>query len=112
MTPTGSWSEPEGVQLSIETLKGGSEIGCNPKFWRVVVAATTLGDTLLELQLLCFASLLAHGLGILGSIEMMCGLLHLPHLPHGHTWFTLCQLSETQSKVQLDYIVSNSGRVV
>ena len=44
-----SKSEPECVQPSSETLKGGSEIGCRPKVWRVVVVATTPGDTLVEL---------------------------------------------------------------
>jgi len=33
-----------------------------------VAAATTLGDTLVELQILCFGPLLAQGLGLLGSI--------------------------------------------
>ena len=77
-----------------------------------IVSATTLGDTLVELQLLFFGSLLAQGLGILGSIESLRGLLRFPHLPHGHTWFTFFQLNQTQSKVQLDHSVSKSGRVV
>jgi len=85
---------------------------CWPKFWRVVVAATILGDTLVELQLLYFGSLLAQGLRLLGSIESLCRLLRLPHLSHGPTWFIFFQLSQTQSKVQLDLSVSNPGRVV
>ena len=64
-----SWSESECAQPSSETLKGGSQIGCRPKFWRLVVAATTLGDTLVELQLLYFGSLIAQGLGLSGSVE-------------------------------------------
>ena len=86
------------MHSSRENLKGGSEIGCSLKFWTVVLAAKTLGDTLVELQLLYFGSLLAQGLGISGSIELLCTLLQLSHLPHGHTWFTLCQLSQTQPK--------------
>lgn len=35
-----SWSELEYAKSSIESLKGGSDIGCKPKFLRVVVAAT------------------------------------------------------------------------
>ena len=89
-THASSRSEPECVQSSSETLKGGSEIGCRPKFWRVVVAATTLGDTLVELQLQCFGSLLSEGLGISGSIESLRELIQLLDLPHGHTWFTFC----------------------
>jgi len=41
-TPTGSHIEPKGVQSSSETPEGGSEIRCRPKFWRVVVATTTV----------------------------------------------------------------------
>lgn len=77
---------------SSETIKGNFEIECRPKFWRVPVAATTLGDTQIELQLLCFGSLLAHGLGLSRSIESHCGLPQLPHLL-GHTWFTFFQFS-------------------
>ena len=44
-----SLSEPKCVQSSSEALKEGSQIGCRPKFWRVVVATRTLGDTLVEL---------------------------------------------------------------
>lgn len=40
-THTSSWSELECVQSSSETLKGGSETGCRPEFWRVAVATTT-----------------------------------------------------------------------
>ena len=66
-----------------------------------VAAATTLDDTLVEFQLLCFGPLTAQALGLSRSIESLCGLLLLPHLPSGHTWFTLCQLSKTKSKFQL-----------
>ena len=59
----------------------------------------------------CFGSLRTKGLGLLGSIELLCGLLRLPHLPHGHTWFTFFQLSQAQSKARLDHIVSNLWRV-
>jgi len=48
-----------------------------------VAAATTLGSTLVEYQLLCFGSFAAQGLGLLGSIDLLCRLLWLPHLPHG-----------------------------
>ena len=53
-----------------------------------IAAATTLGNTLVECQLLCFGSLTAQGLGLSGSIESLCKLLRLSHLPHGQTWFT------------------------
>lgn len=107
-----SQSEPEYVQSSSETLKGGFEIGCRSTFWRVVVASTTLGDTMVELQLLYFGSLIAQALGLSRSIESLCLLLWPSHLPHGHTWFSFYQLSQTQSKVQLDHNVSNLGKVV
>ena len=45
------------------------------------LAATTLGDALVGLQLLCFGSFLAQGLGLLGSIESLYKLLWFPHLP-------------------------------
>ena len=44
--------EPECMQPWSKTLKGGSKIGCRPKFWRVVVTTTTLAGTLVQLQLL------------------------------------------------------------
>lgn len=53
------------------------------KIWEGVAAATTLGDTPVEYQLLCFGPLLAQDLGLLGSIESLCRLLRLPCLPHG-----------------------------
>ena len=64
-----------------------------------VAAATTLGDTLVEYERLCFGLSTAQGLGPSGSFESLCGLLRLPHLPHGQTWFTFFQHSETQQKV-------------
>ena len=76
----------------------------------MVVVATTLGNTLVELQLLCFGSFLAQGLDLLGIIKSLCGLLRLPYLPHGHTWFTLFQLSQTKSKFQLRSQCFESGK--
>ena len=61
-----------------------------------VAAAKTIGDTLVEYQLLCFGPLTAQSLGLSGSIESLCGLLQLPHLCHGKTWFTFHKLSQTQ----------------
>jgi len=72
-----------------------------------VAVTTTLGDTLVELQIFYFGSLIAWGLGLSGSIESMCGLLQLPHLPHGKTWFTFCQLSQTQQKFNLISVFRN-----
>jgi len=92
--------------------KEGSEIWMQGKNLDGVVAATTLGDTLVEYQLLCFISFATHGLCILGSIDSLCRLLWLPHLPHGHTWFTFYQLSQTHQNFQLDNNISKSGRVV
>ena len=77
-----------------------------------VATATTLGDTLVEYELLYLSSLTAHGIGLSQSIESLCGLLWFPHLTHGQTWFTFFQLSQTLSKFQLDHNVLNSGRVV
>lgn len=77
------------------------------KIFECVAVATTLCNTLVELQLLYLGSMSAQGLGILGCIESLCRLLQFPHLPHGHTWFTFFQLNQTQSKVQLDHSVSN-----
>lgn len=48
-----------------------------------VAAATTLGETLVEFQLLCFGPLITQGLSLSRSIESLCELLRLPHLPHG-----------------------------
>jgi len=77
-----------------------------------VSAATTLGNTLVEIHILCFSSLTAQGLGLSRSIESLCGLPRLPHIPHGQTWFTFLQLNQTQQKFQLDHNVLKSGRVV
>lgn len=90
-----SWSEPKFLKSSSETLKGGSEI----------VSSQNFGGRLQPLQHLATHqqnsnfSISVHYQH--RSIEMMCGLLQLPHLPQGHTWFTIFQLSQTQSKVQL-----------
>ena len=54
---------------------------CWPKFWRVVVAATILGDTLVELQLLYFGSLLAQGLRLLGVLSHCAGYFGFPTYP-------------------------------
>lgn len=64
-----------------------------------VAVTTTLGDTLVELQILCFFSMKAQGLGLSRSIESLCGLLQLPHLPHRQIWLTFRQLSQTQQRV-------------
>lgn len=53
------------------------------KIFEGVVAARTLCETLVELQILVFGPFTAQGPGLLGSIESLCGLLRLPHLPHG-----------------------------
>jgi len=66
------------VKLSREALKfdAGQNFGG-------VAVATTLGDTLVKLQLLCFGSFIEQGLGLSGSIELLCGLLWFAHLLHG-----------------------------
>ena len=61
-----------------------------------VIAATTLGDTLVEYQLLCFGPLTAQVLGLSRRIESLCGLHRLSHLPHGQVWFTFFKLNQTQ----------------
>jgi len=75
------------------TIKGktkeGYEIWMQTKILEGVAAATTLGDTLVEYQLLYFCSFIVHGLGFSGSIDSLCGSLWLPHLPPRRIQFTL-----------------------
>lgn len=64
------------------TLKGkikeGSEIWMKAKIWKGVSNSTTLGDTLVEYQLLCFGSFIVQGLGLFVNIDSLCGSLWLP----------------------------------
>lgn len=76
--------------------KEGFEIWMQAKILECVAATTTLGNTLVEYQLLYFSSFVAQGLGHSGNIYLLCRLLWLPHLPHGQTWFILYELSQTQ----------------
>lgn len=92
--------------------KEAFEIWMQANILEGVAVATTLGDTLVEYQCLCFGSFPVQGLGLLGSIDSLCRLLRPPHLPRGQTWFTLYQLSRTQQKIQRDHSVSKLGRVV
>jgi len=66
-----------------EKMNKVSEILMQAKIFEGVVAATTLGDTLVEYQLLYFGSFLEWGLGLSGCIDSLCRLHWLPHLPHG-----------------------------
>lgn len=54
-----------------------------PKILEGVATTTTLCDRLVELHILYFGPLKTHVLGILESLDSLCGLLWLPHLPHG-----------------------------
>jgi len=63
--------------------KEGSEISMKTKILEGVAVATTLGDTTVEYQLLCFGSFLAQGFGLSGSIDSLCRSLRLLHFPHG-----------------------------
>jgi len=50
---------------------------------KILEGVGTLGDTLVEYQLLYFGSFVVQGLGLSESIDSLCRLLWLPHLPHG-----------------------------
>lgn len=82
-----TWQELMEWALVFATIKGKNQgrlqnldAGQNLEH---VAATTTLGNTLVEYQLPYFDSFSAQVLGLSRSIDSLCKLLWLPHLPHG-----------------------------
>jgi len=79
--------------INVKT-KEGFEIWMQAKILEGVATTTTLGDTLVEYQLLCFGSFVAKDLGVAGSIDSLCRIsLASPLTP----WTNIVHLVPTQS---------------
>ena len=81
-SPKTSNDQEVNMEQSVAKSIVETKIQVQEKFWRVFVAATTLGNTLVELQLLCLGQLFHGRHSSSGMIDSQFRFPLLPHLHH------------------------------